>query len=80
MPFAALLTNKWVWAGALVLAVGVGLIWFYLDAKAAGAAGAVAAGLAEAARRATLAQRAKSEVKPNDKAAMDRDPDNRDNQ
>lgn len=72
-----LLANKWVLIGLAVVAAGIGLIWFYYDAKAAGAAAAVAAAALEAARRSAAAQKARTEVK-NDPQSIDRDPRNRD--
>ena len=74
----SLLTNKWALIGIAMAAAAIGLVWFYLDAKAAGAAAVVSAALGETVRRATIAQKAKSEVKENDQAAMDKDEFNRD--
>jgi len=79
MTFAAflpLLSNKWVWIGLAIAAAAIGLVWFYYDAKAAGAATVIAAALAESARRATLANKARSEAH---NAPMDQDPYNDDN-
>lgn len=72
-----LLTSKWGLIGLAIVAVGIGLIWFYYDAKAAGAAGAIATGLAESARRAAAANRARTEVK-HDADSINNDRFNRD--
>lgn len=63
-----------VLAGLTVLVV---LAWVYLDGKAAGAASVTAAALAEAARRAAAAQKARGEVK-HTPDAIDQDEFNRD--
>lgn len=72
-----ILTSKWGLIGLAALAVGIGLIWFYYDAKAAGAAGVLAAALAETARRSAAANKARTEVK-HDPQSVDQDADNRD--
>lgn len=77
MPWATLLTNKWVLAGLAAVAVGVALLWFYYDAKAAGAAAVIAAAATEAARRVAAANKARSEV-DHGQDAIRNDPHNRD--
>ena len=59
------------------LVVAVGLVWLYLDAKAAGAASVAAAAAAEAIRRAQAAQRARANVDPS-REAIENDADNLD--
>lgn len=77
MPLLALLGNKWVLVGLAVAAAGVGLLWFYYDAKAAGAAAAMAAAAAEAARRVAAANTARSKVRPDNEEDMKNDSFNR---
>lgn len=71
----SLLTNKYVIIGGAVLVAAIGAylwIWHSATAAAAAAAGAIAL------QRTAAAARARSEVKANDKAAMDQDEYNRD--
>lgn len=70
-----LLTNKYVLivVGALLLA-GVTYWWIWHDATQA----ALAAAAATALQRTAAAAKARSEVKSNDREAMNRDPHNRD--
>ena len=61
---------------AIVIAAGLAYLWIFNQGVAA-AATAAAVAAAETARR---ANKARSEVKPNDKKAIDNDEYNRDNQ
>ena len=71
----SLLTNKYVVIGLAVLIAAIGAYWWIYHSAAEALAGAAAI---TALQRTAAAQKAKSEVKPNDKAAMDADPYNRD--
>lgn len=66
--------------GAAVVALGLAYLWIRHSAYEAGAASAIAAAAAESLRRTAKANAARAAVKPGDKAAMDADPMNRDNQ
>lgn len=71
----SLLGNKYVIIiGAVLLAAVVAYLWIWHSAQAA----ALAAATTVALERTAAAARARAKVKPNDQAAMDRDPYNRD--